>query len=184
MVPARLIVQANSLQQLAEPVAFRFAGPALGGVLVAAFGTGAAFAIDAATFGVSMACVALMATLPPARGEHRPSVREDIREGSRFVRSQAWLWATLLSAALTLLLFLGPYEVLVPYVVKNELGGGADALGLVLGASGVGAIVSGLVLGQRGIGRRYVLWAYLGLEPLGPAPGRLRAGRRRPGRRC
>ena len=40
--------------------------------------------------------------------------------------------------------------------------GGADALGLVLGASGVGAIFSGLWLGQRGIGRRYVLWAYVG----------------------
>jgi DHA3 family tetracycline resistance protein-like MFS transporter len=162
VVPQRLLVQANSLQQLAEPVAFRFAGPAVGGALVAVLGTGAAFAIDAATFVVSMACVALMAPLPPARQGSEASVLEDIREGARFVRSHAWLWATLLSAALTLLLFLGPYEVLIPFLVKNELGGDADALGLVLGAAGVGAIVSGVVIGQRGTGRRYVLWAYTG----------------------
>lgn len=162
VVPQRLLVQANSLQQLAEPVAYRFVGPAAGGLLIAAIGTDAAFAIDAATFLVSLVCIALMRPLPPARTEVRTSVREDLREGADFVRSQAWLWATLLSAALTLLLFLGPFEVLVPFLVKNELGGGADALGLVLGASGVGAIFSGLLLGQRGIGRRYVLWAYVG----------------------
>ncbi len=162
VVPQHLLVEANSLQQLAEPVAFRFIGPAIGGALIAALGTGVAFAADAATFVVSMVCIGLMAPLPAARGDSRASVREDIREGLRFVRSQAWLWATFLSAALTLLLFLGPFEVLVPYIVKNELGGGADALGIILGASGVGAIVSGLIVGQRGIGRRFVLWAYLG----------------------
>ena len=161
VVPQRLIVEANSLQQLAEPVAYRFAGPALGGVLVAALGTGAAFAIDAVTFAVSMVCVGLMAPLPPVRGDAKESVLDDLREGFAFVRSQAWLWATLLSASLTLLCFLGPFEVLLPYLVKNELGGDADVLGVILGASGVGAIVSGLVLGQRGIGRRYVLSAYL-----------------------
>ncbi len=162
VVPQRLIVQANSLQQLAEPVAFRFVGPAAGGALVAGLGTGAAFAVDAATFVVSMVCVVLMAPLPPAARDAAQSVMEDVREGYRFVRSQAWCWATMLSAALTLLLFLGPYEVLIPYLVKNDLGGNADTLGVILGASGVGAILTGLVIGQRGIGRRYVLWAYVG----------------------
>ncbi len=162
VVPQRLLVEANSLQQLAEPVAFRFAGPAIGGVLVAGLGTGAAFTVDAATFLVSMACVALMAPLPVAREDSGSSVFEDVREGARFVRSQPWLWATLLSAALTLLLFLGPFEVLLPFIVRNELGADADVLGVILGASGVGAIVSGLMLGQRGIGRRFVLWAYVG----------------------
>ena len=162
VVPQRLLVEANSLQQLAEPVAFRFAGPAIGGLLVAALGTGAAFAVDASTFVVSMVCVALMRPLPVAREDSGASVFEDIREGARFVRSQPWLWGTLLSAALTLLLFLGPFEVLLPFIVRNELGGDADVLGVVLGASGVGAIVSGVLMGQRGLGRRFVLRAYVG----------------------
>jgi MFS family permease len=162
VVPQPLIVQANSLQQLAEPVGFRFIGPAVGGVLVAALGTGTAFAVDAATFGVSAICIAFMRALPVARTDEGASVLDDLKEGARFVRQNTWLWATLLSAALTLLLFLGPFEVLIPYIVKNDLGGGAGTLGVVFGAAGVGAVVSSLVLGQRGIGRRYVLRMYMG----------------------
>jgi MFS family permease len=161
IVPQAQIVQANSLQQLAEPVGFRFLGPALGGALVAGLGTGTAFALDAATFAVSALCIALMHALPVARSDEGASVIQDLREGARFVRDNTWLWATLLSAALTLLLFLGPFEVLIPYIVKNELGGGAGTLGLVFGAAGIGAVVSSLVLGQRGIGRRHILWMYL-----------------------
>ena len=162
VVPQKLIVEANSLQQLAEPVAFRFLGPAVGGVVVAWLGPGAGFAVDAATFAVSFGCIALMRPLPPAKEDTGSGMWEDIREGARFVRAHTWLWATLLSAALTLLLFLGPLEVLLPYIVRNELGGDADVLGVVLGASGVGAVVSGLLMGQRGIGRRFVLRAYIG----------------------
>ena len=36
------------------------------------------------------------------------------------MRSEVWLWGTLLAAALFLLVWLGPFEVLLPYVVKNE----------------------------------------------------------------
>ena len=59
--------------------------------------------------------------------------------GLRYVRSHAWLWATLASAAIAYLLFMGPTEVLLPFVVKNRLGDGAGALGLVLcrGRAGV-----------------------------------------------
>jgi MFS family permease len=161
VVPGELLVQANSLQQLMEPVAFRFIGPAAGGALVAGLGTGAAFALDAATFAASMGCVAAMRPLPPAARNAGKSMTQDLREGAAFVRSQTWLWATLVSAAFTLLLFLGPFEVLLPFIVRNEFGGGADALGLVLAASGMGALVSGLIVGQRGMGRRHVLWMYL-----------------------
>jgi MFS family permease len=162
VVPKALLVQANSLQQLTEPVAFRFVGPALGGLLIAGLGTGGAFLIDAATFVVSSACVWRMRPRGPVRENVEASIRTEIAEGFGFVRSQTWLWATLLSAAIVLLLYLGPFEVLVPYLVKNDYGGGAAALGLVLGAAGVGAIAAALVLGQRGMAQRHVLWMYLG----------------------
>ena len=162
VVPKRLLVQANSLQQLTEPLAYRLAGPALGGLVIAGLGTGAAFVIDSATFLVSMACVAAMRPLPRPEREHTPSMAEDMREGARFVRSQPWLWATLVAAALTLLLWLGPLEVLLPFVVRNEYGAGAGGLGLVFAAAGAGAVLSAVVIGQRGLPRRHVLWMYLG----------------------
>ena len=162
VVPQRELVQANSLQQLFEPLAFRLAGPALGGLVIGALGTGEAFVIDTFTYAVSIACVLGMRPLPRSAPERRATVRAELREGLAFVRSQAWLWATLAAAALTLLLWIGPLEVLLPFVVRNEYGGGAEALGLVFAAIGAGAIGSALVLGQRGLGRRRVLWMYIG----------------------
>jgi len=52
-------------------------------------------------------------------------VMADVRQGYAFVRGNVWLWGTLLSAAVAYLLFLGPVEVLLPYVVKNDLHGSA-----------------------------------------------------------
>jgi MFS family permease len=162
VVPKERLVQANSLQQLFEPLAFRLAGPALGGLVIGAFGTGEAFLIDTLTYSVSIACVTMMRPLPRTVPEEQRSIRSDVREGVGFVRSQTWLWATLGAAAVTLLLWIGPLEVLLPFVVRNEYGGGAEALGLIFAAIGAGAIGSAAVIGQRGLGRRHVLWMYLG----------------------
>jgi DHA3 family tetracycline resistance protein-like MFS transporter len=150
IVPAADLAAANSLDQFVRPIALRLAGPALGGALVAAVGTGAAFALDAASFVASTVAVFLMR--PPAhpRSEHVTSSASAVKEGLRFVRSRVWLWGTLLSAAIAYLAFMGPAEVLLPYLVKNELHASAGDLGLVFAAGGVGAIGAALIMGQRG----------------------------------
>ena len=94
----------------------------------------------------------------------RQSIGRDIADGIAYVRSQTWLWATLAALTLSLLFFVGPVYVLMPYVVKNSLHGGAEGLGLVFAAGGVGAIVAALLRGQLGAPRRpltvvYVAWA-------------------------
>jgi Transmembrane secretion effector len=162
LVPGDLLVQANSLNQFVEPLGIRLLGPAIGGAAIAAFGTGTAFLITAGTFLVSALAVWLIKTrrdLPADREE--TSVRGEIAEGFRFVRAHVWLWGTLLSAAIGLLLFVGPYDVLVPYIVKNELSGGADDLGYVFASGGVGAVLAALVMGQRGLPRKHIRFLYL-----------------------
>lgn len=163
LVPQPLLVQANSLSQLMRPLAATLIGPALGGVLVASVGAGAAFAFDAASFG--FAVVALLAIRPRPRlreeGE-RASLLSDLREGFAFVRSQTWIWGTLGVATVWVLVIVGPFEVLVPYVVKNDLGAGAREFGAVFAAGGVGAIVAGLAMGQFGLPRRNVTFMLLG----------------------
>ena len=72
-----------------------------------------------------------------------------------------WLWGTLLSAAVAYLVFLGPTEVLLPYMVKNVVHGSAESLGLVFAAGGLGAIGCALVMGQRGQPRRGVAFIYV-----------------------
>ena len=156
IVPADDLAAANSLDQFVRPIALRLAGPALGGALVAGVGTGSAFAIDAASFVVSAVAVFAMHPPPHARSEHVGSSVAAVKEGFVFVRQRVWLWGTLLSAAIGYLAFMGPAEVLLPYLVKNELHASAGDLGLVFAAGGVGAIGAALVMGQRGHPRRDV----------------------------
>ena len=86
---------------------------------------------------------------------------EDVREGFRFVRANAWLWATLLAATFAYLLFTGPVDVLLPYLVKNDLHAGPGALGFILGAGGVGAIAAAVAVGSLGTPRRAMTFVYL-----------------------
>ena len=153
------LAQANSLDQFMRPGALRLLGPALGGWMVAFAGSGGAFAIDAGSFVVSMAAVA---AIRPVAQSALPagSTTAAIADGFRFVRSQAWLWVTLLSAAIAYLAFLGPTEALVPFVVKNDLHASASSLGLIFAAGGIGAIGAALVMGQRGQPRRAVTFMY------------------------
>jgi hypothetical protein len=64
------------------------------------------------------------------------------------------------AASITLLCFYGPWEVLVPFVVKNELGGSARDLGFVFGAGGLGAVLSSLVMSQRSLPRKHITFMY------------------------
>ena len=95
IVPAADLAAANSLDQFVRPIALRLAGPALGGALVAGFGTGTAFAVDSATFIVSTVAVFLMRPPAYARSEHVDSSLRAVKEGLQFVRRRVWLWGTL-----------------------------------------------------------------------------------------
>jgi DHA3 family tetracycline resistance protein-like MFS transporter len=117
--------------------------------------------LNAGSFVVSGLAIALMRTRRTVDREESASVRRELAEGFRFVRAHVWLWGTLVSAAIGLLLFVGPYEVLVPYIVKNELGGGADDLGFVFASGGIGAVLAAVAVGQRGLPRRHMTFMYV-----------------------
>jgi DHA3 family tetracycline resistance protein-like MFS transporter len=149
------LTQANALDQLVRPLALRLAGPAIGGVLVGVAGAGGVFLLDCATFLMAAGTVLLMS---PARAD-RPvaeggSLIADLREGWRFVRGHAWLWATFGSAAIAYLLFMGPVEVLLPWIVKEGMGGSAFDLGLVFAAGGLASMLCAVLLGRFGLPRR------------------------------
>lgn len=161
VVPQEDLLRANALKELVEPLGIRFAGPALGGITIEALGVGAAFALDAATFGASLVALLLIAPKPAPGRRTESSAREDLTEAWRYVRAHAWLWVTLASAALALLASYGPLEVLLPYVIKNDLEQDADTFGFVLGAGGLGAILAAAVMGRRALPRRAVTLMFL-----------------------
>lgn len=161
VVPARLLPQANSLDQLIKPLGLRLFGPALGGVLVGTWGAGVAFAVDAVTFGVSAGALLMMShrTLPSS--ESTQSFLAELRTGYSFVRKHVWLWGTFGAAALAYLLFMGPAEVLLPYIVKVEMKGSASDLGLIFAIGGVGSILSAIVVSSGHMQRRNITFIYL-----------------------
>jgi MFS family permease len=154
------LAQANSLDQFIRPFAFRLVGPLAGGWLVTSFGTGSAFAVDAVTFGVSAAAVLAMRSSQSTSAITGSTIAA-VLDGMRFVRRNVWLWGTLLSAALAYLVFLGPTETLLPFVVKNSVHGSAADLGLVFAAGGVGSVGAAVLVGQRGQPKRDVTFMYL-----------------------
>jgi len=163
------LVQANAVEHAVRPLASQVAGPAVGGLVVALAGPGGGFLVDAGTFLISLVCLALLhvqeVSVPSGAG-----ALAEARAGMAYVRSHTWLWATLVAASLSLLVFLGPEEVLVPYIIKNEMGGDASDFGLVLTVAGLGNAAGGFIMGRRSLPRRPITFVFLcwglGVMPL------------------
>jgi MFS family permease len=161
IVPADLLVEANALRQFVRPLTLRLLGPALGGVLVALIGSGEAFLVDSLSFFVALVAIALIRTRPKQReSSEASSVTREVVEGIRFVGSQSWLWISLAATAVWLLVYVGPLEVLLPYLVRNKISHDARDLGFVFAAGGIGAMLFAYLVGQRGLPRRALVFMY------------------------
>jgi len=168
ILPAELLVQGSALNHTSQTVAQNLIGPALGGLVVAALGYEWGFVIDAASFVVSAGCVIAMASRPrPEPSGH--SALADAREGLRYVRSQRWLWVSLVGAGLANFVAFSPLAVLVPLLVRNVLDQGPVALGLVLATGGVGGGMTALVVARFGAPRLRITWMWGGWAVAGGA---------------
>jgi len=177
LLPEDELLAANGLEGVIRPLALQALGPALGGLLVASASAGDAMLANGISYAVSVGCLAAMGPVPlpvggaPAAGSVAPGVEgaavavgaggmrgavAEMREGWSYVRSQRWLWATLLFACLAVLFLLGPIEVLLPFAVRDRTGGGADAYGLVLAVYGAGGALGALWVAGRSLPRRYL----------------------------
>jgi MFS family permease len=162
IVPEDLLVEANSLDQFVRPFAITLVGPMIGGLVIGAVGVGWAFLLDAGTFLWSAFAIWMIRTRRSDIAEERKeSVWSDALAGLRYVARTRWLLVGMVAATLSLFAVWGPWESLVPFVVKNDLGGSAVGLGVVYAAGGVGSVSVALILGQRGkLPRRAMTWLY------------------------
>jgi len=120
------------------------AGPALGGVLIAALGLRGAYVLDAATFTASLWSVWRLPPLPPAHDAERPSLRT-IAEGFRFVRRTKVLLGMFLVDSNAMVF--GMPRALFPALAIHRFGGGAGILGLMYAAPYAGAFVASVLSG-------------------------------------
>jgi MFS family permease len=165
LVPNGQLHQANAIEQFVRPATIQLAGPALGGLAVATIGSVGALAFDASSFVFSALCMVRMTSLGPTpvmtAASDRGGIGQDVRQGLRYVRGRVWLWGTFLSATFSYLLFIGPTQVLLPYIIRNTLHQSASAYGIVLAAGGVGALVGAVAMGRAREPRSPMTWIYV-----------------------
>ncbi|MGH2463410.1 MAG: MFS transporter [Candidatus Limnocylindria bacterium] len=140
VVTAARLQQANALMAVSRGAAFVI-GPAVSGILIAASGPGLVFAIDAVTYLLSMATLALLRIPRAPADAERASFASELAHGWREVRSRSWLSAALMTFAVSNVA-LGAFMVLGPVIVDRELGGAAE-WGVILTAGAVGGLIGG-----------------------------------------
>lgn len=169
LVPEEDLLAVNGIEGMVRPTVGQAIGPAVAGFVVASTASGWAVLIAAVT-----GTAAMLALLPvpktavrrdlaatTALGPVRAALA-DMREGFVYMLRTPWLLATLLFASLMVLAMMGPLEVLVPFLIKNHLGGDAGDHALVLGAFGIGGALGSLWMASRTMPRRYLTLMNLG----------------------
>ncbi len=145
-VSAARLQQANALIGLSRSTSF-IVGPAIAGVIAATTNPGVVFVVDAATFGVSAVCLALLRPPQAVRDAARESFLSDLRGGWRELVAHRWLWVIVVWASTYLGLVVAPFMTLGPVIAKESLGG-ASAWGLIVAGSGTGSL-AGFLLALR-----------------------------------
>ena len=129
----------------------RLLGPAIAGLVVAAFGEGWCFLIDGISYFAVIASLLLMriqAGNISVKMRHGTTMLEQMREGWDYVRSFKPVRTMLLLFSLVSLMGY-QYPVLLPVFAGQVLHGSATTLGWLTGASGIGALTSALSLAVR-----------------------------------
>ena len=140
----------------------RLVGPSCAGILIAAFGEGGCFAVDAASYIFVIASLLLMRlkrkSAAAVSKPHR-RIHSELLDGVRYAFRFKPVLSLLLILALISLMGM-PYMVLLPMIVSDNLHGGAKLLGYLTGMSGLGALLGVLYLASRksvlGLGK--VIW--------------------------
>ena len=144
LVPRSQLRNAIALNSVGINVS-RSIGPAIGGILLGAFGAAIAYAADLATYLFVIGAL-LWWQSPRAEGSHIPEhFFGAFRAGLRYARSSRKLHVVLLRAGIYFI-FASATWALLPLVAKDLLGGGASFFGLLLGAVGAGAIGGATIL--------------------------------------
>lgn len=138
-VPPEALPAGVALNSMSYNLA-RSVGPAIGGVLVAALGTAAAFAASTLFY---LPMLALLAVSKPSKAASRlppEQLRRALITGARYIMHSPSLWTTIVRATVFGLMG-GSVIGLLPLVARELLGTNADMFGTLLGAYGIGAVL-------------------------------------------
>jgi MFS family permease len=143
LVPDDEIAAASALQSVYGSLA-AVAGPAVGGILIAAVGVPATYGIDLATYAASLVALWALPRIPPHEDAERPSLRS-ILDGFRFLKGRQALIGIFVID--TNAMIFGMPSALFPALALHEFGGGAATVGYLYAAPYAGALVGSLLSG-------------------------------------
>lgn len=142
LVPRGLVASAVALQSAAFNAA-RAVGPAIGGLVLVAYGAAAGFAINALTYLVVIAVLVVVAPQLTARQPETISMRSAISQGVRYARFTPE-FRNLIGLVSLFAITSAVIQAVLP-VHTVTLGGAEATYGILLGAMGAGALVGAFV---------------------------------------
>jgi MFS family permease len=157
------LMAVNGFEGMVRPTIGQAIGPGVAGVVVGAASPGAAFTVAATASALGLLALSVVPKTPVRRdlealaGAHPVwSALRDMAEGFRYMVRTPWLLATLLFASLMILVMMGPLEVLIPFLIKDKLGGGPRDHALVMAAFGIGGALGSLAMASLKMPRHYL----------------------------
>jgi MFS family permease len=148
MVPAKDVANAVGLNSTVFTAA-RVIGPAIAGVVIAGVGVGWCFLLNATSFVAVMWALAAMRPAELRPSPPLPRARRQFRDGLRYAWGNRPVRAVLVLTAVVGT-FTFNYQVVLPLLVREELGGGASTFGTLLAAIGVGSLLGALGVAHYG----------------------------------
>ena len=152
VVPKNELMHAVALNSMGFNIN-KVLGPALGGVLIAAFGAAGNFFVQSVAYAGVLLMIYWMHAPPTPDDARRSSAFSNLKEGLAYVWSNPTVLA-LMMAAYVPRVFAVPYQTLMPVFQKDVLGVGPEGLGLLMAAPGAGAVLSVLMLSSSAHGVR------------------------------
>jgi MFS family permease len=148
LVGAEHLRNAVSLNSTMVNVA-RVVGPGIGGLMIAAVGTGWCFLINAVSFIFVINSLTRMNRSALAPVTPTPRAKGQLRDGLRYVSHEPGL-ALPIAMAFVVGCLAYEFQVSLPYMAEHGLHVGSAGYGFMTASMGVGAVVGGLVLAARG----------------------------------
>jgi MFS family permease len=145
-VPSETLPAAVALNGISYNIARSF-GPAIGGVVVAAAGAVAAFALNAVLYLPLLVVLFLWNRVHEPSRLPREKLNRAMVSGVRYITNSPPIKIVLLRTFVIGLIG-GSLSALMPLVARDLLHGGAQTYGIILGAFGMGAVVGALNIGE------------------------------------
>lgn len=145
-VPAEMLPAAVTLNGVSFNVA-RSIGPAIGGVVVAAAGAVAAFALNALLYLPLMIALFLWQRVAEQSRLPREQLSRAIVSGVRYIANSPSIKVVMVRAMVTGALG-SSITALMPLIARDLVHGGAQTFGIMLGAFGFGAVIGAIGIGE------------------------------------